>query len=594
MTLRTAESTVLYFQCGVVDVYQGWCGPCKAVVNLFRKLKNEYGEDNLLHFAVAEAETVVALLPFKDKCEPAFIFCLDGKMVDLVKGANGPLLTRKVIEMIERERKIVAGEIPRPELPELLIIEEKESDEEPEEEEPEEVEKYTVVIIKPDAVAIGKVEEIKQTITEAGFIILAEDEKILTDEQVRNFYQRKSEEPDFEDFVSFMLSAPSHMLVVSEGKQAQDVMPLVQEFETHEEAAVEEEEEEESEMEEEEEEEALHETEIISGKPAGLKGALENQELLSLCDVEDSVEAASRQLAFFFPDFSKPKKGPDVERTLALIRPALLRERRDSVLKRIEEDGFEIAMQRELVLTEEQARVFYKQHEDQDYFPVLLQEMTSGPTLALSLVKENAIQKWRGLLGPKIVEEAKEQCPMSLRAEFAIENAPINQLHGSSTPDQAARELEFFFPVENTMAVIKPSALEEHKDEIINKVKDAGFIISEMKETQLTLEMAAEFYKNQEGKPFYNQLVDYMSNGPSMVMILTKENAVEEWRQLMGPSDPEKAREINPDSLRAKFAKDILHNAVHGASNEEHAAKNIKFVFGDVDLESLKHKYVYV
>nr|XP_020643850.1 thioredoxin domain-containing protein 3 [Pogona vitticeps] len=546
----------------VVDVYQGWCGPCKAVVNLFRKLKNEYGEDNLLHFAVAEAETVVALLPFKDKCEPAFIFCLDGKMVDLVKGANGPLLTRKVIEMIERERKIVAGEIPRPELPELLIIEEKESDEEPEEEEPEEMEKYTVVIIKPDAVAIGKVEEIKQTITEAGFIILAEDEKILTDEQVRNFYQRKSEEPDFEDFVSFMLSAPSHMLVVSEGKQAQDVMPLVQEFEAHEEAAVEEEEEE-SEMEEEEEEEALHETEIISGKPAGLKGALENQELLSLCDVEDSVEAASRQLAFFFPDFSKPKKGPDVERTLALIRPALLRERRDSVLKRIEEDGFEIAMQRELVLTEEQARVFYKQHEDQDYFPVLLQEMTSGPTLALSLVKENAIQKWRGLLGPKIVEEAKEQCPMSLRAEFAIENAPINQLHGSSTPDQAARELEFFFPVENTVAVIKPSALEEHK-------------VSQLWSWNIICTMP------------------WFSSGPSMVMILTKENAVEEWRQLMGPSDPEKAREINPDSLRAKFAKDILHNAVHGASNEEHAAKNIKFVFGDVDLESLKHKYVYV
>ncbi|KAJ7322679.1 hypothetical protein JRQ81_018966 [Phrynocephalus forsythii] len=512
-------------------------------------------------------------------------------MVDLVKGANGPLLTRKVIELIERERKIVAGEIPRPELPELMIIEEKESDEEPEEEEAEEEEKYTIVIIKPDAVAIGKTEEIKQTITEAGFIILAEDEKTLTDEQVRNFYQSKSEEPDFEDFVSFMLSAPSHILVVSEGKQAQDVMPLVQELE-----AVKEEDEEEEEMEEEEkkeEEEKPQETET-SGKPTGLKGALENQELLNLCDVEDTIEVASRQLAFLFPHFSKAKKGPEVERTLALIRPSLLRERRDSIMKRIEEDGFEIAMQRELVLTEEEARVFYKEHEDQDYFPALLQEMTSGPTLALALVKENAIQKWRDLLGPKTVQEAKEKSPTSLRAEFAVESASINQLHGSSTPDQAARELEFFFPVENTLAVIKPSALEEHKDEIINKVKDAGFFISEMKETQFTPEMAAEFYKNQEGKPFYNELVDYMSTGPSVAMILTKENAVEEWRQLMGPSDPEKARETNPDSLRAKFAKDILRNALHGASDEEHAVKNIKFIFGEVDLESLKHKYVYV
>uniref|UniRef100_A0A803SVM5 Thioredoxin domain-containing protein n=1 Tax=Anolis carolinensis TaxID=28377 RepID=A0A803SVM5_ANOCA len=105
----------------LVDVYQGWCGPCKAVMSLFRKLKNEYGEDNLLHFAVAEVENIVPLLPFKDKCEPKFIFCLNGVMVDLVKGANGPLLNRKVIAFIEQERKIIAGEILRPEVTKPLL-----------------------------------------------------------------------------------------------------------------------------------------------------------------------------------------------------------------------------------------------------------------------------------------------------------------------------------------------------------------------------------------------------------------------------------------------------------------------------------------
>ncbi|XP_060137033.1 thioredoxin domain-containing protein 3 [Zootoca vivipara] len=533
----------------VVDVYQAWCGPCKAVLSLFRKLKNEYGEDDLLHFAVAEANSIPSLLPFKDKCEPAFIFCVDGKMVDIVRGANGPLLCRKVIEMVERERRIVAGEEQRPELPELLFVEEKESDEELVEEEAIEEEKYTVVIIKPDAVEAGKVEEIKQTITEAGFNILAEALRTLTDEQVRDFYLDKSEELDFEEFVSFMLSGPCHVLIVSEGKQTHEVMPYLQEL---------------------------------------------GQAISDLCDVHDRVEEASRELAFFFPDFSKPKKGPALEKTVALIRPSLLRERRDSILKRIEEDGFQIAMQREIVLTEEQAREFYKEHEGQDYFPALLEQMTSGPTLALALVRENAIQKWRSLLGPKIVEEAKEQCPTSLRAEFAIDNAPINQLHGSTTSEQAAKELEFFFPVQNTFAVIKPTAFEEHKDEIIQEVKEAGFIISEMKETNISPELAAQFYKNQEGKPFYDQLINYMSEGPSMVMILTKENAVEEWRQLMGPTDPEQAKEIKPKSLRAKFAKDILRNAVHGSSNEEHAEQSINFVFGDIDLEDLKHKYVYV
>ncbi|XP_061443458.1 thioredoxin domain-containing protein 3 [Rhineura floridana] len=611
----------------VVDVYQAWCGPCKAVLSLFRKLKNEYGEDNLLHFAVAEANSVVSLLPFKDKCEPAFIFCVNGNMIDIVRGANGPLLCKKVIEIVEQERKIVAGEMQRQELPELMFIEERVSDEEPEEEEAEEEEKYTVVIIKPDAVAEGKVEEIKLTITEAGFVILAEDLKMLSDEQVRDFYQNKSEEPEFEDFVSFMLSGPCHVLIVSEGKQAHEVMPYVTDSPTvttrvdsssHSAATA----------------QALvldkrvlDEMKWLLGPGTAATATLlgghcelfqvftmappqppqEGRHCHSprqcLCNVmacftslraDSSDKLRSRVATAQVLQVAIFQKGPAVEKTLALIRPSLLRERRESILMRIQDDGFEIAMQKEIILTEEQARMFYKEHEDQDYFPVLLEQMTSGPTLALALVRENAIQKWRGLLGPKIVEEAKQQCPTSLRAEYAIDSAPINQLHGSSTSEQAVKELEFFFPVQNTFAVIKPTAFEEHKDEIIHEVKEAGFIISEMKETQITPEMAAQFYKSQEGKPFYDQLVNYMSEGLSMVMILTKENAVEEWRQLMGPTDPEKAKETQPGSLRAKFARDIMRNAVHGSSNPEHAVQSIKFIFGDVDLEDLKHKYIYV
>ncbi|NXK11296.1 TXND3 protein, partial [Herpetotheres cachinnans] len=57
-----------------IDVYQAWCGPCKAVVNLFRKLKNEFGEDDVLHFAVAEADSISTLQPFRNKCEPVFLF----------------------------------------------------------------------------------------------------------------------------------------------------------------------------------------------------------------------------------------------------------------------------------------------------------------------------------------------------------------------------------------------------------------------------------------------------------------------------------------------------------------------------------------
>ncbi|KAJ1199969.1 hypothetical protein NDU88_003800 [Pleurodeles waltl] len=85
-----------------------------------------------------------------------------------------------------------------------------------------------------------------------------------------------------------------------------------------------------------------------------------------------------------------------------------------------------------------------------------------GPVLVLALAGEKAVQYWNMMLGPETVEEAKEKEPNSLRAEFAMDDTPINQLHGSSTPEEARRELEFFFPVEHTLAVIKPDAL-DHK-----------------------------------------------------------------------------------------------------------------------------------
>ncbi|NWI63843.1 TXND3 protein, partial [Todus mexicanus] len=83
-----------------IDVYQAWCGPCKAVLNLFRKLKNEFSEDNVLHFAVAEADSIPALQPLRKTCEPVFLFCVNGKIISIVKGANAPLLSKKITELV--------------------------------------------------------------------------------------------------------------------------------------------------------------------------------------------------------------------------------------------------------------------------------------------------------------------------------------------------------------------------------------------------------------------------------------------------------------------------------------------------------------
>ncbi|XP_050821675.1 thioredoxin domain-containing protein 6 isoform X3 [Gopherus flavomarginatus] len=90
----------------VVDVYQGWCGPCRTVVNLFRKIRNELGDD-LLHFAVAEVDSIDALENYRGKCEPTFLFYAGGELVAVVRGANAPLLQKTILDQLEAERKVL-------------------------------------------------------------------------------------------------------------------------------------------------------------------------------------------------------------------------------------------------------------------------------------------------------------------------------------------------------------------------------------------------------------------------------------------------------------------------------------------------------
>ncbi|NWU86312.1 TXND3 protein, partial [Onychorhynchus coronatus] len=546
----------------VIDVYQAWCGPCKAVMNVLRKLKTDFSEDNVLHFAVAEADSIETLKPFRNNCEPVFLFCINGKIIDIVRGVNAPLITKKVTDLVEEERQIAAGEKERTEVLKkqmfkykcvfLNVCDSVLGNE---------ILRYSVGIIKPTDVLAGRVEEIKQKIRDAGFDIKAAEEKVLTEEQIRVFYARNKEQPDFDEFVKFMMSGPCHILVFTK-KEDSDAIPHWKDLhETH------------DSMSDKSEPESLLTLRmqrlqccIISCFISG-HALVEAESLVNLCDVQDSVEDASRQLGFFFPNFHIHKTDHHVEKTLAIIRPTLLKERRDSIMQRIKDDGFKIAMQKEIILSEEQVRTFYKEHVNEDYFPVLLEQMTSGPTLVLALTRENAVAHWRSLLGPKTLEEACKENPDSLRAQYAVDNVPINQLHGSSTLDDAQKELEFFFPQEQTFALIKPEAVKTHKDDIMKKVKEAGFNISKIKEEALTREMAAHFYKDHEGKPFYDQLVSCMTEGPSVIMVLSKENAVEEWRKLMGPTDPEEAKKTCPQSIRAQFAHDILSNAVHGSSN---------------------------
>ncbi|KAE8580467.1 hypothetical protein XENTR_v10024439 [Xenopus tropicalis] len=560
----------------VVDVYQAWCGPCKPTVSLFRKIKNELGDD-LLHFAVAESDTIDSLMKYRGKCEPTFLLLAGGELVAVVRGANGPLLQKTIIEQLAAEKKVLSQGSERHVIKDEAILED-EDEIVPVQAQTEDEElvpagkSYTVAIIKPDAVAHGKTDEIIMKIQESGFEILANEESTMTESEAREFYQHREGEEKFQELIQFMSSGPCHVLIISKSDEDEDVIPAWREF--------------------------IGPTDVEIAKkekPESLRAQYGTEVLYNAVHGSNDREQASRELAFFFPNFKISNESPKdltsvrPERTLALIRPDILKDKKDEILQSIRDAGFSIAMQKEVMLTEQQVQEFYIEHIDKDYYPALLKQMTSGPVLALALVKDHAVDHWRNMLGPASLRQALSEAPDSLRAQFAPNDSDINQLHGSSTPEEAKKELNFFFPVEHTLATIKPDALEEHRDEILEQIQGTGFTISQIKEANLSREMAEEFYKEHKGKPFFEQLVNYMCRGPCLMMILSKENAVQEWRSLMGPTDPTEAQKVSPDSLRAKFAKSILQNAVHGSSNGEHAMEKMKFIFGDIDLDRIVH-----
>jgi nucleoside-diphosphate kinase len=131
--------------------------------------------------------------------------------------------------------------------------------------------------------------------------------------------------------------------------------------------------------------------------------------------------------------------------------------------------------------------------------------------------------------------------------------------------------------VQHTLAIIKPDAVASgNSGKIIDKIEQSGFKIIAMKKLELTKEKAEEFYAIHKDQPFFNELISFMISGPVVVLILEKENGIQEWRNLIGAMDPEKA---NEGTLRKLFGTNITKNAVHGSSSPETAKNEIMFFF---------------
>ena len=133
-----------------------------------------------------------------------------------------------------------------------------------------------------------------------------------------------------------------------------------------------------------------------------------------------------------------------------------------------------------------------------------------------------------------------------------------------------------------TFTMIKPDAVESNNiGNITQMISDAGFTIKAMKLTQLSKDQAQEFYEVHKERPFYGELVEYMTSGPIVAAVLEKENAVADFRALIGSTDPAEAAD---GTIRKKYAESKGRNAVHGSDSDENAEIESNFHFSENEL----------
>ncbi|MDP3002167.1 MAG: nucleoside-diphosphate kinase [Bacteroidales bacterium] len=132
-----------------------------------------------------------------------------------------------------------------------------------------------------------------------------------------------------------------------------------------------------------------------------------------------------------------------------------------------------------------------------------------------------------------------------------------------------------------TFSIIKPVAVRTGKTgPILAMINEGGFEIAAMRMVKMTLSQAESFYSVHKGKPFFDGLVEFITSGPIIVMILRHENAVDQFRKLIGATDPNKAE---PGTIRKTFAVSVQRNAVHGSDSVENAIKEADFFFSEIE-----------
>ncbi|KAM3836323.1 nucleoside diphosphate kinase homolog 7 isoform 4-T6 [Vipera latastei] len=245
----------------------------------------------------------------------------------------------------------------------------------------------------------------------------------------------------------------------------------------------------------------------------------------------------------------------------------------------------------------EEAMDLHANHQAKPYYNELLEFITSDPVVAMEILGDDAIGRWKQLLGPANSVVARTDAPNSIRARFGSDSIR-NVAHGPDSFASAASELELFFPSNGgrgpagtakythcTCCVIKPHAIKEGlAGKIIKAILDGGFEISALQMFYMDRANAEEFYAVYKGVVAeYSEMVVELYSGPCIALEIRQVDPEKVFRDYCGPSDPEIARYLRPGTIRAHFGKNKIQNAVHCTDLPEDGLLEVQYFFSILD-----------
>jgi nucleoside-diphosphate kinase len=306
--------------------------------------------------------------------------------------------------------------------------------------------------------------------------------------------------------------------------------------------------------------------------------------------IGSTVTIFGRQLKIveYADDYTKKALENMKCRTLAMIKPDAYNNI-GQILSAVTQSGLHVAGLKMIKMDQSSASAFANMQEEGSG-PQHVQHLISDVLVVMELVGKDAVAIWQAMMGPFSPDQARSEAPRSIRANIGSDIVR-NAVHGSASSQTADKEVDFFFSPNAswpttaifnncTLCVVRPHAFVSSAGEIVSRILQEGFEISALCLWHLDKAGAEEFIETYKGVlPEYHDMVSQLCAGPSLVMEVRQEDAVNSFRKLVGPHDPEVAKHLRPNTLRAQYGLDRVRNAVHCTDLPEDGLLEVEYFF---------------